>query len=91
MSSIINIPVNFSVEEAIVIRENAYKMIEAGEKEFLMDFKDCGFVDSTGLGVMVGIYKKCAERGGTVTVKNIMPQVRKILEMTRLDKVFEIR
>lgn len=88
---IINIPENFSIEEAIIIREQAYKMIEGGQKHFILDFKECKFVDSTGLGVMVGIYKKCAEMAGTTVIRSVQPQVMKILVMTRLDKVFEVK
>lgn len=88
---VINIPENFSIEEAILIRERAYKMIEEGQKHFVLDFKDCSFVDSTGLGVMVGIYKKCAEVAGSTAIRSVQPQVMKILIMTRLDKVFEIK
>lgn len=91
MSEIIHIPTNFSVEEAIIIRESTYRRIEGGERDFVLDFGDCGFIDSTGLGVMVGIHKRCAEKGGTVSVKNVRPQVAKILEMTRLDKVFPLK
>lgn len=88
---IITIPENFSIEEAILIREKTYKMIEEGERHFILDFHNCSFVDSTGLGVMVGIYKKCAEVGGTTAIRSVQPSVMKILTMTRLDKVFEVR
>lgn len=87
----IEVAENFSVEEASECREKIYKLINEGEKNFKFDFSKCTFIDSTGLGVLVGIYKKCAEVGGDVTLYSIKnSKVKEIFKLTRLDKVFEI-
>lgn len=85
------IPESFSIEEAAKLREDVYRMLGKGEKYFVLDFKGCHFIDSTGLGVMVAIYKRCMEQSGSMTVKAVQPQVMKILSLTRLDKVFDIQ
>lgn len=87
----ISIPESFTVDEAAEYREKIYNMINSGEKNYILDFRKCTFIDSTGLGVLVGIYKKCAERGGSLKLKSIIdPKVMKIFKLTRLDKVFDI-
>ena len=86
----INIPENFSVEAAADFRENIYELISEGKINFLLDFSKCSFIDSTGLGVLVSVYKKCAERNGSIKLKAINQQVLKVFKLTRLDNVFEI-
>ncbi|QXM06185.1 STAS domain-containing protein [Crassaminicella indica] len=85
------IPKNFSVDEADQFREKVNALIDKGEKDFVLDFNNCTFIDSTGLGVLVGIYKKCMELNGSLKLHSIHPQVMRIFKLTRLDKVFEIR
>ncbi|SHK68206.1 anti-sigma B factor antagonist [Clostridium cavendishii DSM 21758] len=85
------IPENFAVDEADEFREQINNLINKGEKFFTFDFKNCKFIDSTGLGVLVTIYKKCNELNGSVKLYSVNdPQVMKIFNLTRLDKVFGI-
>ncbi|MCL6459064.1 MAG: STAS domain-containing protein [Gorillibacterium sp.] len=84
------IPGNFSVEAAATFRENIRSDINGGAVSFLLDFSECQFIDSTGLGVIVSSYKKCVENGGSIRLKALNPNVRKIFELTRLTHVFEI-
>lgn len=87
---IVKMPVEFEIEEAGEFRDALSEMIKSGKKDFVLDFSKCNFIDSTGLGVIVSIYKKCVEKGGSVKVKALNNQVLKIFRLTRLDKVFEI-
>lgn len=86
----IDIPKNFTIEEAGKFRMQVNRLMESGEKNFIFNFSECDFIDSTGLGVMVAVYKKCVERSGSIKLKGVKDQVRKIFKLTRLDKVFEI-
>lgn len=81
---------DFAIQEAAELREKAYELIGQGHYRFVMDFSHCEFIDSSGLGVLVSIYKRCAEKGGTVRILHMKPQVMKIFQLTRLDKVFDI-
>ena len=85
------IPENFEVDEAAKFREEVNEMIGKGEKHFVLNFNNCSFIDSTGLGVLVGTYKKCMEVGGSLKLNSIKPKVMKVFKLTRLDKVFGIK
>lgn len=89
-SNIINIPKDFIVDEVATFRADINKLIDKGQKNFTFDFSDCDFIDSTGLGALVSIYKKCAEKSGSIKLKALKPEVEKLFKLTRLDKVFEI-
>ncbi|SHH02498.1 STAS domain-containing protein [Tepidibacter thalassicus] len=84
------IPENFAVEEASEFRQRVNDLMNEGKKNFTLNFRNCTFIDSTGLGVLVGIYKKCKEVNGRLTLHSMNPNVMKVFELTRLDKVFEI-
>lgn len=87
---IISIPKDFVVDEVATFRTKINKLIEEGNKNFIFNFSECNFIDSTGLGALVSIYKKCAEKGGSIKLKSLNPEVEKLFKLTRLDKVFEI-
>ncbi|OAA86750.1 MULTISPECIES: STAS domain-containing protein [Clostridium] len=87
----IEIPENFAVDEADDLRQKLNSLIDKGEKNFSLDFSKCTFIDSTGLGVLVSIYKKCKNMNGSFKLYSVRnADVMKIFNMTRLDKVFEI-
>ena len=86
----INISKDFVVDEVATFRIKINKLIEEGQKDFIFNFSQCDFIDSTGLGALVSIYKKCIEQGGSIKLKSLKPEVEKLFKLTRLDKVFEI-
>jgi anti-sigma B factor antagonist len=86
----VQLPKDFVIKEAGEFREQAYELISLGNINYVLDFKDCEFIDSSGLGVMVSVYKRCAEKGGSMKIINIKPQVLKVFQLTRLDKVFDM-
>ncbi|NLT96475.1 MAG: STAS domain-containing protein [Clostridia bacterium] len=85
---IINGP--FAAEEAAYFRKEAYRFLENDSKKILVDFSNCNFIDSTGLGMLVSVYKKCAEKNAKLVIASIKDEkVFKVFQLTRLDKVFE--
>lgn len=86
----INIPKNFVVDEVAEFRIKTNSLIDEGSRNFIFNFSNCTFIDSTGLGALVSIYKKCAEKGGSIKLKALNSEVEKLFKLTRLDKVFEI-
>jgi len=87
----VNLPIRLTVEEAGRFRSELYEYLNKGEKNFIIDFSRCEFIDSTGLGVLVAVYKKCTEKGGQLKLCSINnSQVMKVFRLTRLDKVFSI-
>ncbi len=86
----IKMPEQFSVTEAANFREMTYNILKREAVSFELDFSGCSFIDSTGLGVLVGLYKKCSEQGSHMILKHLSTDVRKIFSMTRLDQIFTI-
>lgn len=62
--------------------------LDRGDGTLIVDFAELDFIDSSGLGVLVGTLKRARERGGSVTIENPAPSARKILAITGLLELF---
>lgn len=87
----IEIPKNFTVDKVAEFRLETNQLIEEGINKFVCDFSNCEFIDSTGLGALVSVYKKCIEKQGNIRLESLKPDVEKLFKLTRLDSVFEIK
>ncbi|RJQ28779.1 MAG: anti-sigma F factor antagonist [Peptococcaceae bacterium] len=56
-------------------------------KNLIFDLSRVTFIDSSGLGVMLGRYKRIARANGRVAVIGPQPQVRRILELSGLFQI----
>ena len=88
---VVNLSGSIYVEEAAQIRESLIGYIEKGHKTFVVDLGNVEYIDSTGLGTLVGIQKRALQNGGSVIIKNLKGLVKDLFELTRLTKVFEIQ
>lgn len=85
------VPENFIVDEANMFRKKIIYLLNNGEREFNIDFSKCSFIDSTGLGVLISIHKRCIKLNGSLKLYSINnPDVIKVFKLTRFDKIFEI-
>ncbi len=66
------------------------RLLEEGKVYLLVDLRGVGFLDSSGLGALVRALTNSQKEGGQTKLLHAGPQVRKLLEMTKLDSVFEI-
>ena len=76
------------------LRSPLLASVERGVSSILIDLTGCGFIDSTGLGVIVEAWKAMEERDGDGAVLSICcpePEVRRLLEVTGLDQAIAIR
>lgn len=53
----------------------------------VFDFSKTDFMDSAGIGMLLGRYKEMAAIGGEVFVRNTSPRVRRILEMSGIYRI----
>ena len=68
------------------------EIIKTSTRVVLIDFSRVTFMDSSGIGVVVGRYKSLMELNGDLLLTNLSPQIRRIFEMSgilRQIKVFD--
>jgi anti-sigma B factor antagonist len=71
-------------------KKTVTRLIEEGRVNLLVDLSSVGFLDSSGLGALVRALTNTQKEGGQTKLLNAGPQIRKLLQMTKLDSVFEI-
>ncbi len=72
------------------LREKVSELVDQGHSRLLIDLTDVGFMDSSGLGVLVTGLKRARERDGTLALVCPEGSVHKVLTITGLDRVFPI-
>lgn len=63
------------------------KLEELGEVNFLFDFSGVNFMDSSGIGVVIGRYKKISEYGGKVGIINLKPEIKRVFQVGGLFRI----
>ncbi len=76
---------------ASYISENADRYIlEDGVEHVVFDFENTKFMDSSGIGIIMGRYRKIACFGGKVFAIHVGGQMERILKLAGITKVVEI-
>jgi anti-sigma B factor antagonist len=78
------------VSTSAALREELYRLIDAGATRVVIDCAEMDFIDSSGLGVLVGALKRLREKDGELVLRNLNPSARKVFEITGLTKLFTI-
>lgn len=58
-------------------------------RNLILDFADVPFMDSSGIGMILGRYKEIKMRGGKTMIIRVQPQVDRVLELSGLKKIIE--
>ena len=75
---------------AIRLREQVVQVITGGQPRVILDLQEVDFVDSTGLGVIVGLLKRARGQGGDLRLVSTRTSLRKVLELTDLDRALPL-
>jgi len=60
-----------------------------GIRTVILNLKEVSFIDSSGLGVILGRYKKLMPMGGKIIISNVPPHIFKIMELSGLPKIIQ--
>lgn len=72
------------------LKQQVLEQLEAGDQKFVIDFANTGYIDSSGLGVLVSLSKKIREQGGELRLSSLNEDLRTLFELTKLDTLFRI-
>lgn len=72
------------------LKQKVLDELDRGERRFLIDFARTGYIDSSGLGVLVSLSKKIREQGGELRLANLNDDLKTLFELTKLDTLFQI-
>ncbi len=72
------------------LKQKILDALESGDRRFLIDFSDTGYIDSSGLGVLVSLSKKIREVNGELRLAGLNEDLLTLFELTKLDALFAI-
>jgi anti-sigma B factor antagonist len=70
------------------LREHVIKLLADGARHVTADLREVDFLDSTGLGALVGSLKRLREQDGSLTLVTAADKILTIFRLTGLDRVF---
>lgn len=71
-------------------RETMLELIENGTPSLIISMNEVEYIDSSGLGALVGGLKRATERSGKIAIVCNNPQIKKVFEITGLERVFPL-
>lgn len=72
---------------ATLLRQSVAAEVDEGRTKVVLDLAGVSFVDSSGLGAIVGGLKSARQAGGDLRIAAAGEQVRTVLDLTNLDRV----
>ncbi len=61
-----------------------------GIRDVELDFENVEFIDSSGVGALLGVYKRLPENEASVRLTKVKAPVQSVIELLRLHRIFEI-
>ena len=71
-----------------LLRTTIKDLVTSGKMAILLNLKDVTYLDSAGLGEMVGSYATVTNQGGQIKLLNVQAKVHDLLQITKLYTVF---
>jgi len=88
--TVVEVRGEIDVYTAPVLREELTSLVDAQHTNLVVDLTQVSFMDSTGLGVLVGGLKKVRTLGGDLSLVIDQETILKVFRITALTQVFSI-
>ncbi|MDQ4026827.1 MAG: STAS domain-containing protein [Actinomycetota bacterium] len=88
--SLVDVKGEIDVYTAPKLREKLIELVSEGSYDVVVNLEGVDFLDSTGLGVLVGALKRVKAHDGSLSLVCTQDKILKIFKITGLTKVFPI-
>ena len=72
-------------------RKADYEITRYMPRKIIFDFNKVTFMDSAGIGMLIGRYKVAKMLGSTIEMINVKPSIKKVFEMSGILKIIPIK
>ena len=76
-------------ENTGILREELRNLMAQGRKNIILNMQGVTYVDSAGLGELVGAYTTAANQGGSVKLLHLQGKMRDLMQVTKLFTIFQ--
>lgn len=80
---------DLDISSCEAFKQEVNTMIQKDDS-LIMDGRELDYIDSVGLGALISIQKKIKGEKGGIVLRHLRPNVKKIFEITDLDKIFTL-
>ena len=78
-------------DETGLLREQVRDLLSKEKKKIVLNLAEVSYIDSTGVGELVGSLMSVRNRGGDLKLMNLTPKVKDVVNVTKLYTVFDIK
>jgi len=78
-------------DEIHLLRDAVRKLVADGKKKIILNLAEVDYIDSSGVGELVGAFTTVRNAGGELKLLNLTQKVHDVLHVTKLYTVFDIR
>ncbi len=75
-------------ENTGILRDELRGLLAQGHKHIILNMKDVSYVDSAGLGELVGAYTTATNQGGAVKLLHLQGKMKDLMQITKLHTIF---
>lgn len=72
------------------LKQKVVEQVDKGARKILIDFSRTGYIDSSGLGVLVSLARRIRDAGGELRLACLHDELQTLFELTKLDTLFQI-
>jgi len=78
-------------DEIHLLRDAVRRLVADGKKKIILNLAEVDYIDSSGVGELVGAFTTVRNAGGELKLLNLSQKVQDVLHVTKLYTVFDIR
>lgn len=90
-SAVLSLQGEVDVSNSELVKNAAVSLLADGIKRLVIDLSGTEYLDSAGLGVLVGLLKRVSETEQILVLSGARPQVERVFQITQLSQIFTMR
>ncbi len=75
-------------ENTGILRDELRSLLSQGTKNIVLNMSEVGYVDSAGLGELVGAYTTATNQGGALKLLHLQGKMKDLMQITKLHTIF---
>ena len=89
-SLIVDVKGELDLKTADKFEEKIKEIISKGFRKVIFNFNEVEFIDSSGIGALLSIYKFLVKNDGVMVITNISPRIRRVLEVAGVLRIIDV-
>ena len=76
--------------DALKINDELFDLLEKGKNKIIVDLEEVSWINSSGLGILIGMITRVRKEKGEMVLINIAEKIKEILRVTKLESIFKV-